>query len=123
MITKEQYETFYELRNNIQKRAEEIFKLLKSIDYNWNYHYETCNVDGDLEFRVGGRCMGEYDHDEYYRPLEYLFMTDEEIIKAEDDREKELKKAEELAEKERQQKIREKEIEQLKELRKKYPFA
>lgn len=123
MITKEQYETFYELRNNIQKRAEEIFHLLKDVSLSWREYYEGCTVDGDLEFRVGGHYLGEYDYSLFNRPIEYLFMTDEEINKAEEDCEKELKKAEELAEKERQQKIQEKEIEQLKELRKKYPFA
>ena len=120
MITKEQYETFYELRNNIQKRAEEIFHLLKDVSLGWCEYYEGCTVDGDLEFRVGGHYLGEYDYSLFNRPLEYLFMTDEEIIKAEEIREAELKKAEELEEKEKQKRLREKELAELKRLKEKY---
>ena len=120
MITKEQYETFYELRRNIAKRTEEIFKLLKGVSVSWNEGYESCRVDGDLEFRVGGHYRGEYDYIEYQRPLEYLFMTDEEIIKAEEDREREVKRVEELEKKEEQKRLREKELAELKRLKEKY---
>lgn len=120
VFTKEEYETFYKVRSNIVKRTEEIFHLLSCSHLRLGEFYESCEVDGDLEFRVGGYYLGEYDYTTYQRPLEYLFMTDEEIVKAEEEYEKKLKEAKELEEKERQQRIQESEIAQLKELQKKY---
>ena len=111
MITREEFETYEKVRSNITSRTNEIFNLLKElkrIEVGWNEYYEGCNVDSCLEFKVGGNYRGEYDYEEYYRPIDYLFMTDEEIIKAEKkmgkaeiEEEEERKKEEEREERQR----------------------
>lgn len=119
-ITKEEYEVYDKVRNCISKRTEEIFHLLKDVSLSWRESYEGCTVDGDLEFRVGGHYLGEYDYTLFNRPLEYLFMTDEEIIKAEEEREKEIKKAEELKNEEWKKETQKRELAELERLKKKY---
>ena len=121
-ITKDDFENYNSLKNQIKERTDEIFNLLKGITVGWNESYEYCTIDGDeLCFRIGGSYRNEYDYEEHYRPLDYLFMSDEEIIKAEDVRLKELEEANTLREKEKEDALRKSEIEKLKELKKKYP--
>ena len=121
-ITKDDFENYNSLKNQIKERTDEIFNLLKGITVGWNESYEYCTIDGDeLCFRIGGYYCNEYDYEEYYRPLDYLFMSDEEIIKAEDVRLKDLEEANILREKEKEDALRKSEIEKLKELKKKYP--
>ena len=121
-ITKDDFENYNSLKNQIKERTDEIFNLLKGITVGWNESYEYCTIDRDeLCFRIGGSYRNEYDHEEHYRPLDYLFMSDEEIIKAEDVRLKESEEANILREKEKEDAIRKSEIEKLRELKKKYP--
>ena len=123
-ITKNDFENYNSLKNRIKERTDEIFNLLKGITVGWNESYEYCTIDGDeLCFRIGGSYRNEYDYEEYSRPLDYLFMNDEEIIKAEDERLKELEEANTLREKEKEDALRKSEIEKLKELKKKYPYV
>ena len=89
MITKEDFEAYERVRRCIDNRADEIFKLLKGIEVGIFESYEMCYVDSELHFRVGGHYRGEYDYVTYERPLDYLFMTDEEIIAAEEKLEEE----------------------------------
>ena len=84
MITKEDFEAYERVRHCIDKRTDEIFKLLKGIVLSPFEGYEMCYVDSELHFKVGGHYRGEYDYVTYERPIEYLFMTDEEIIAAEE---------------------------------------
>ena len=122
LITKDDFENYNSLKNQINERTEKIFNLLKGITVGWNESYEYCTIDGDvLCFRIGGYHRNEYDYEEHYRPLDYLFMSDEEIIKAEDVRLKELEEANILREKDKEDALRKSEIEKLKELKKKYP--
>ena len=121
-ITKDDFENYNSLKNQINERTEKIFNLLKGITVGSNESYEYCTIEGDeLCFRIGGYYRNEYDYEEHYRPLDYLFMSDEEIIKAEDVRLKESEEANILREKEKEDALRESEIEKLKELKKKYP--
>ena len=121
-ITKDDFENYNSLKNQIKERTDKIFNLLKGITVGWNEGYEYCTIEGDeLCFRIGGHYRNEYDYEEHYRPLDYLFMSDEEIIKAEDVRLKELEEANILREKEKEDALRKSEIEKLKELKKKYP--
>ena len=121
-ITKDDFENYNSLKNQINERTDEIFNLLKGITVGSNEAFEYCTIEGDeLCFRIGGSYRNEYDCEEHYRPLDYLFMNDEEIIKAEDVRLKELEEANILREKEKEDALRKSEIEKLKELKKKYP--
>ena len=123
-ITKDDFENYNSLKNQIKERTDEIFNLLKGITVGWNETYEYCTTDGDeLCFRIGGSYRNEYDYEEHYRPLDYLFMSDEEIIKVEDVRLKDLEEANILREKEKEDALRKSEIEKLKELKKKYPYV
>ena len=121
-ITKDDFENYNSLKNQINERTEKIFNLLKGITVGWNESYEYCTIDGDeLCFRISGSYRNEYDYEEYYRPLDYLFMNDEEIIKAEDERLNESEEANTLRETDKEDALRKSEIEKLKELKKKYP--
>lgn len=122
-ITKEEYEIYEKVKNRLERRADQIFELLKGIEVGWTEYYEGCTISGGLTFRIGGNYRGEYDYEEHWRPLDYLFMNDNEIVNAEEKREEELKRKEELEKKEEEKRIRDREIEQLKELKKKYPHV
>ena len=121
-INKTDFENYSSIKKQIEERTDEIFDLLKGITLSFSEGYERCEINGDeLCFITGGYYRNEYDTTEYCRPLDYLFMSNEEIIAAEDKRLKELEEANKLREKEKADALRKSEIEKLKELKKKYP--
>lgn len=120
IITKEEFEAYNNLKDKLNKRIYEIFKLLKGKELGYGYE-DYGFFDDEIMFVSGHTCMGEHSINDYFRPLNYLFMTDDEIIKNEDIKEAELKKEAEKEKEKMQEKLRDEEIAKLKELKNKYP--
>ena len=91
---------FLKLKEKADKRAEEIFKLLESLQefkVSWFMNLSSITYeDGSIWFECNGCCMNEYDEEHFDCDIEYLYMSDEEITKLiKDKQEKERKKKEE----------------------------
>ena len=119
MITREDFEAYKRVQRSIEDRTYEIFKLLKGIEIGRNEFYERSSVDDELSFRVGGHYRDEYDYETYERPLDYLFMTDEEIIAAEKELEEEKAREEKERMEEAEREERQRDFQMYNELKKK----
>lgn len=91
---------FLQLKEKADKRAEEIFNLLTSLkEFNVSWFMNLSGItyeDGSIWFECSGRCRNEYDEEHFDCDIEYLYMSDEEIInQIKDKREKERKEKEE----------------------------
>ena len=86
-ITKEGYDTYIKMGNKLHKRAKHLYELLNLGDnnetiLNINFYSDTVKIT------TWYTCMGEYDENEYSFQAEYLYMNDNEVLRAEEAREK-----------------------------------
>lgn len=119
-----QAQEFLKLKEIADKRATEIYHKLSAadvFDVSWFMGLETIEYDdndGKIWYTCGGTCRNEYDSEQHSCPIEFLWMTDEEIQNKIDEWLDEKRKAEKVAE-DRQRKAQEererKEYERLKE--------
>ena len=113
---------FLKLKEIADKRATEIYHKLKDagvFDVSWFMGLDTIEYDDDkIWYTCGGSCRNEYSSEVHECPIEYLWMTDEEIQTKIDEWLDDKRKAEKAAE-DRQRKAQEerdrKEYERLKE--------
>lgn len=95
---------FLKLKEKADKRAEEIFNLLESLqEFKVSWFMNLSGItyeDGSIWFECNGRCMNEYDEEHFDCDIEYLYMSDEEITKLIKD--KQEKKRKEIEEQEKE---------------------
>ena len=89
---------FLKLKEKADKRAEEIFNLLTSLkEFNVSWFMNLSGItyeNGSIWFEC--YCKNEYDEEHFSCDIEYLYMSDDEIInQIKDKREKERKEKEE----------------------------
>jgi len=121
-LTQDEVKTLSKLNSKFQDRCFEIAKIMKSLDYEFEYlsNWQLCDneVCGEGDEHLG---YGEYEHHYGSFSAEWLSLSDEEITKIVNERIKikQDKKAEEKRKEE--ERIKEKELADLKRLKEKYP--
>lgn len=110
-ITKEGYDTYIKMGNKLRKRAKHLYELLNLGDnnetiLNINFYADTVGIT------TWYTCMGEYDENEYSFQAEYLYMNDNEVLRAEEKR-----KEEEEARERREREIQEQKVKEAEERR------
>ena len=102
---------FLKLKEKADKRAEEIFNLLKTLkEFNVSWYMNLSGItydDGSIWFECCGSCMNEYDEEHFGCDIEYLYMSDEEITKLIKDKQEKKRKEKEKQEKETARRIAE----------------
>ena len=95
---------FLKLKEKADKRAEEIFNLLESLqEFSVSWFMSLSGItyeDGSIWFECCGNCRNEYNEEHFGCDIEYLYMSDEEITKLIKDKQEKKRKEKEKQEKE-----------------------
>lgn len=115
---------FLKLKEIADKRATEIYFKLKDtgvFDVSWFMGLETIEYGDDkIWYNCGGSCRNEYDSETHDCPIEYLWMTDEEIQNEIDKCLDERRKAEKAKEDEERKYLEERERKEYERLKEKF---